>query len=232
MVHYEISGPDDAPVLVFLHGNGENLHIFDRHIDYFAKCYRTIAIDTRGHGQSEWGTAPFNFYTFANDVINVLNTLQIDKAHLIGFSDGATIALHVALIAPERIHSMILLGANYNPKGLRHKDRLLIQLAYAGLTVASPFSKKIRTRKKIWGLMVFQPNLTLEELSQITVPTLVATGENDMVRQRHNDELINAIKGSKRLVIPGGDHFWPLKKPDLFIQCVMDFFNELEYPKR
>ena len=226
MVHYEISGPDDAPALVLLHGNGENLHIFDRHTDYFSKYYKTIAIDTRGHGQSEWGRAPYNFYTFANDLINVLDTLRIDRAHIIGFSDGAVIALHLALVAPERIRSMILLGANYHPKGLLYKERLLIRLAYVALAVASPFSKNIRRRKKIWGLMVFQPNLTLEELSRITVPTLVVTGEKDMVRKRHNDEIIGAIKGAKGLVIPGADHFWPLKQPDLLIRYAMDFFKE------
>ena len=214
LIHCEIAGPKDAPVWVFLHGNGENLHIFDPQTNYLSPFYRTIAIDTRGHGLSTRGTAPFTFHTFASDLLTVLDALHVGKAHIAGFSDGAIIALHLALTAPQRIESMILLGANYNLKGIRLITRLQIRLAYVGLLFASPFSSTIRKRKEIWSLMVFQPNLTREDIARIAVPALVVTGENDMVSQRHNDEISRLIAGSKRLVIPGGNHFWMFKKPE------------------
>lgn len=226
LIYCETSGQEDAPVLVFLHGNGENLHIFDAQVRYFSRYYRTIAVDTRGHGQSTRGTAPLDFHTFAADLIAVFDALQIDKAHIVGFSDGATIALHTALTAPERVSSMILLGVNYKPKGLKLIPRLQIRTAYYCLSVASLFSAKIRKRKEIWGLMVFHPNLTIEDLSQISIPTLVVTGEKDMVSQRHNDEISNAIAGSKRLIIPGENHFWPVKKPDELNRCIEEFFRD------
>jgi len=214
LIHCEIAGRTDAPALVLLHGNGENLHIFDRQISFLSQFYRTIAVDTRGHGQSSRGTAPFNFYTFATDLLTVFNTLQVDKAHVVGFSDGAIIALHLALTAPERIQSMVLLGVNYNAKGLRLIPRLQIRLTYIGLSVASLFSLKSRKRKEIWSLMVFHPNLTKEEIAHITVPTLIVTGENDMVSQHQNDEIHRLIAGSSRLIIPSGDHFWLFKQPE------------------
>ena len=227
MIHCEISGSEDAPALVLLHGNGEDLHIFDPQIDYFSQYYRTITIDTRGHGQSTRGTAPLHFYTFANDLLATLDALKIDRAHIVGFSDGANTALHAALSAPERISSMVLIGANCNPQGLRSIPRLQILLAYACLRVASLFSAKIRKRTEIWGLMVFQPKLTIEELLKITIPTLVVTGEKDMVSQRHNDAISRAIAGSKQLVIPNGEHFWIFKKPEEFKQCVMKFLSDI-----
>ena len=226
-IHCEIAGRDEAPAFVLLHGNGENLHIFDLQIRYFSQYYKVIAIDTRGHGQSTLGTAPFNFHTFAADLIAVLDALQIEKAHIIGFSDGANTALHAALIAPERILSMVLLGPNYNPKGLTPIVRLQIQITYIGLSIASLFSAKIRKRKKIWGLMVYEPNLTIEEISRITNHTLIITGEKDMVSQRHNDELSNAITGSKRLIIPNGDHFWMFQDPETLNRHVIDFLRTL-----
>ena len=228
LIHCEISGQRDAPVLVFLHGNGEDLHVFDRHIYCLSQFYQTIAIDTRGHGQSTRGTAPLTFHTFASDLLTVLDALQVNNAHIIGFSDGAITALHIALTAPERIQSMILLGVNYNPKGIRLIPRLQILFAYAGLSIAARFSSKMRKRKEIWGLMVFQPNLTKEEIVRITIPTLVVTGENDMVSKRQNDEIHRLIAGSKRLVIPDSDHFWMFKKPEIFNQCIIDYilFNK------
>ena len=227
LIHCKISGREDAGALVFLHGNGEDLHIFDQQISYYSQYYRTVAIDTRAHGLSTRGTAPFNFYTFAADLVAVLDALHINKAHVAGFSDGAIIALHAALIAPERIASMVLLGVNYHPKGLRWIIRLQIRLACLLLSTASLFSAKIRQRTEIWGLMVHQPNLTIAELSRITAPTLIVTGEKDMVSQRHNDEISRVIAGSKRLIIPNGDHFWMFAKPDVLNQCIMEFLAGL-----
>ena len=218
---YHASG--DA--LVFLHGNGEDKRIFDLQIKYFSNDYKIIAIDTRGHGQSARGTKPFTFDTFANDLFAVLDELHIDRAHLIGFSDGAITALYAALIHPERILSMVLMGANYNTRGLKWMPYVYIRLVYAWLWVASLCAPSKRKQKEVWGLMVHQPNLTLEEIGRIRVPTLVVTGQKDMVRQRQNDEISRAITGAQRLVIPGGDHFWIFKCPDLLNRVISDFLN-------
>jgi len=226
MIYCEISGSEELPALIFLHGNGEDLRIFDQQIAFFSQHYRTIAIDTRGHGKSTRGVEPLNFNTFATDLIDVLDAFQIERANIVGFSDGAITALHTALIAPERISAMVLLGVNYNTKGLLLKYRLQVLFVYACLSVVSLFSRKKRRRKEIWELMVFLPKLNIEEISQITIPTLIVTGEKDMVNQRHNDEISNAIIGSQRLVIPGGNHFWMFKQHDIFNQCVMEFLKK------
>ena len=227
LIHCEICGSEGAPVLVLLHGNGEDGLIFEPQIKFFSQHYKTIAVDTRGHGQSTRGTAPFNFYTFAADLVVVFDMLGIDKAQIIGFSDGAITALHLAITAPERISSMVLLGANYNPKGIRFVPRLCILAEYAWLSIASLFSADIRRRKEIWGLMVHQPNLTIEEISWITVSTVVITGENDMVSQSHNDEIARVIAGSGRITVPGGDHFWMFKDPATLHRHVMDFLQHI-----
>jgi len=227
LIHCELSGRENAPALVFLHGNGEDLHIFDPQIRFFSQHYLTIAIDTRAHGQSTRGTGPFNFHTFAADLITVLDTLRIEKAHVAGFSDGAITALHAALIAPKRIASMVLIGANYNTEGIRFVPRLHILLMYAWLLIKSIFSAKVHQQREIWGLMVFHPNLTFSEILRIRVPALVITGEKDMVSQEHNDKLSRAIGGrSKRIIIPGGNHFWMFEKPDVLNQCIMEFLKK------
>ena len=225
LIYCEYTGDKEAPVIVFLHGNGEDLHIFDAQIRYFSPNFRVVAIDTRGHGKSTRGDSPLDFHTFADDLAYVFNALQIDKAHIVGFSDGAITALHFALTKPELVSSMILLGANYHPKGLRLMPRIQIRLYYVCLSIASLFSVKRRKQKEIWGLMVSQPQLTIKELSQITTPTLIIAGENDMVSQRHTNEIYHAITGSQRLIIPNGNHFWMFKQPEVFHQCIKDFLQ-------
>jgi len=224
-MHSQVSGQAEGATLVFLHGNGEDKRIFDPQINYLSNDYKIVAIDTRGHGQSARGTEPFTFHTFACDLFAVLDNLRIDKAHLIGFSDGAITALHAALLQPERILSMILLGVNYNTRGLKWRPYVYIRLAYAWLWVASFFAASKRKQREVWGLMVHQPQLTLEEIGRIRVPALVVTGEKDMVRQRQNDEIIQAITGAQRLVIPGVDHFWMFKQPELLNRIIVDFLN-------
>jgi len=231
VINCEVAGDEDAPAMVLLHGNGEDLHIFDSHLRYFSQYFRTIAIDTRGHGKSTRGEAPLTFHTFANDLAEVFDALQIDQAHIVGFSDGAITALHVALTRPELVSSMALIGANYNPKGLRWFPRMEIRFIYACLVIASLFVEKIRKRKEIWRLMVDQPKLTLKQLSRITTPTLIVTGENDMVSQNHNNEIHHAIAGSQRLIIPNGNHYWMFSQPEKLNQCVMDFLKMSPFRK-
>ena len=216
LIHCEVSGPIEAPVVVFLHGNGEDLHIFDLQIKHFSTDYKVVAIDTRGHGLSTRGTGAFNFHTFAADLLAVLDALHIDRAHIVGFSDGAIIALHTALLAPERISSMVLLGVNYNPKGVKWIARIQIRLLYL---------LKRGKEREIWGLMVHHPHITISEISTIQIPTLVVTGENDLVSQSQNDEISLVIKNSRRIVVPKGDHFWMFAQPELLNRYITDFLN-------
>ena len=88
--------------LILLHGNGEDSSYFVHQIDHFSKQYRVIALDTRGHGQSPRGEKPFSIKQFAEDLHDFMNEKGIDKAILLGFSDGGNIALTFALKYPER----------------------------------------------------------------------------------------------------------------------------------
>jgi pimeloyl-ACP methyl ester carboxylesterase len=96
---------------------------------------------------------------------------------------------------------------------------------YAWLSAASLFSTKMCKQKEIWGLMVYHPNLSIEEVARICVPALVVTGKNDLVSQYHNDKLGRAIAGSQRMIVPDGDHFWMISKPKLLIQMVEEFLQ-------
>ncbi len=225
IINCEIYGARHPETLVLLHGNGEDSTIFKAQIDYFSQFYKVVAVDTRAHGKSTRGQGKLTYQLFAQDLLNVFNELKIEKAHILGFSDGAITAMYFALIAQERIQSLILLGGNYTPKGLKPKPRKQIQKAYCKLLFQSIYSSKARKTREVWALMVFQPYLKLSEIATIKVPTLVVTGERDMVSQQENDDIHNAIAGSQRLIIPNGNHFLAFKMPDVFNMHVMDFLK-------
>ena len=80
--------------------------------DEFSKHYQVYAVDTRGHGKTPRGIEPFTIRQFAEDLLGFMDEYQIEKAHILGFSDGANIAMIFAIRYPERVDRLILNGGN------------------------------------------------------------------------------------------------------------------------
>lgn len=95
---------------ILLHGNGEDGTYFKKQMDYFSDRYKMYAIDTRGHFKSPRGTAPFTMEQFAKDLNKWMIERDIPKAIILGFSDGANIAMKFALRYPNRVEALILNG--------------------------------------------------------------------------------------------------------------------------
>lgn len=116
--------------LILLHGNGEDGTYFKGQIDEFAKYFQVHVLDTRGHGKSPRGDAPFTIAQFAEDLKEYMDQNQMEKAHILGFSDEGNIALVFALKYPEHINKLILNGANLDPQGVRPSTQIPIELGY------------------------------------------------------------------------------------------------------
>ena len=98
----------EGETLVLLHGNGEDSSYFSSQIEAFSQFYHVFALDTRGHGKTPRGDAPFTIRQFARDLLDFFDAHGIEKAHLLGFSDGANIAMSFALANPRRLSSLVL----------------------------------------------------------------------------------------------------------------------------
>jgi len=105
--------------LILLHGNGEDSSYFEPQIAFFSAYYHVLAIDSRGHGKTPTGEKPITLRQFAEDLHDFLIEQKISSAHILGFSDGANIAMLFALKYPEMISSLILYGGNINPSGVK-----------------------------------------------------------------------------------------------------------------
>ncbi len=219
--HYYIEKGTGFP-LILLHGNGEDCGYFVHQMEPFAKHFRVIAIDTRGHGQTPRGEASFSIRQFAEDLLAFMNLHQIEKAHILGFSDGGNIAMVFALMHPERVEKLILNGANLNASGVKRKVQIPIEIGYR---IAKLFATKSPAAKKnaeMLGLMVNDPNVKAEELSCIQNPTLVIAGEKDMIKDSHTRLIAKSIPGAMLSIIPG-NHFIANQNPDTFNEVVLRF---------
>ena len=212
-----------GPPLLLLHGNGEDGTYFVHQIEEFSRDFTVCAIDTRGHGRSPRGTAPFTISQFAEDLLAFMDKHGLAQADILGFSDGGNIALTFALRHPDRVRRLILNGANLGPKGVKPLVQLPIVLGYH---FASLFkSPKARAKAELLGLMVNEPHIAPVELQALTMPVLVMAGTRDMIQERHT-RLIAASLPNVRLAIIPGDHFIASKEPAAFNRAVRTFFTE------
>ena len=221
--HNYIEEGDGFP-LILLHGNGEDLNYFEHQMKPLAEHFRVIALDTRGHGKSPRGEAPFSIKQFADDLLAFMDGHSIQKAHLLGFSDGGNIALVFALAHPDRVGKLILNGANLDASGVKRSVQIPIEIGYRVAKLFARRSPEARRNAEMLGLMVNDPNVKLEELSRIKAPTLVIAGSKDMIKESHTRLIARSIPGAQ-LVIIEGDHFVANKHPKEFNEAVIRFLT-------
>ena len=222
-LHYPRQG--GGPPLLLLHGNGEDGSYFVHQMDAFSLHYTVYAIDTRGHGRSPRGDAPFTMEQFARDLLEFMDEEAIQRANILGFSDGGNIALTFALAHPERVDRLILNGANLDPSGVKLHIQLPIVLGYAAASLFGRMSPKAKHNAEILGLMVKEPHIPAQALETLYIPTLVIVGTRDMIRDAHT-LLIAGSLPLGRLEMIVGDHFIAAKSPDEFNEAVAAFLAD------
>ena len=222
--HFYIEQGTGFP-LILLHGNGEDCAYFTRQIDSFSENFHVIALDTRGHGQTPRGEAPFTIRQFAEDLLAFMDQHNIEKAHLLGFSDGGNIAMVFALAHPERVDKLILNGANLDASGVKRKIQIPIESGYRIAKFFARKSPKAKKNAEMLGLMVNDPNVNPEELSRIQNKTLVIAGDNDMIKDQHTRLIAQSIPGAE-LCILQGNHFIANKNPQSFNEAVLRFLRK------
>ena len=210
--------------LILLHGNGENHEYFVHQIAYFSKKYRVIAIDTRGHGQSPRGEASFTIRQFADDLYGFMEEHSVEKAHILGFSDGGNIAMLFAMKYPEKVDRLILNGANLDGSGVKPGVQIPIVCGYWFANFFAKKSMKAKRNAEMLRLMVNDPNVRPKELSNLHKKTLVIAGTKDMIKGNHTRLIAKSLPDAQ-LVFLEGDHFIANKNPKEFNRVVNAFLE-------
>ena len=189
--------------LVLLHGNGENGEYFKNQIDYFAKKYRVIAVDTRGHGKSPRGNKPFRLETFADDLKSFLDENNLKRVNLLGFSDGGNIAIIFTLKYPDYVNKLAVNGANLFPSGLKAGFLLPVKLLYGLFYFPARFNKKVKRRLELLALMAKEPDILPEQLNDIKCPVLVMAGTRDLIKEKHTRLIAGSVPNSRLCFLKG-----------------------------
>jgi pimeloyl-ACP methyl ester carboxylesterase len=195
--------------------------------------YRAVVIDSRGHGRSTRDARPFTYELMASDVLAVMDALHLEKAGLVGWSDGACTALILADKAPERVAGVFFFACNMDPSGTKEFEFTPIigrcisrhRKDYAQLS-ATPdqfdeFSEAV-------GLMQrTQPNYSANDLAQISVPVVIVQSEHDeFIKHEHAEYLARNIPNAEFVNLQGVSHFAPLQRPRQFNVTLLAFLGK------
>jgi len=226
--YYETYGRG-LPVLL-IHGNGESISFFKGQIGAFSRHHQVIAMDSRGQGKSELGTAALTYEGMAEDVNALLEHLELDHVKVLGQSDGGIIGLLLAIHHPGKVSMLAVMGANLEPDAayswaidgiVRLRNRITAELAH------SSDPKPLQLQLQFLDLLGNQPHIPLADLKNIETPTLVMAADRDVIRDEHTLSMFHAIPKSQLAIFPGATHVIAAQDPARFNRTVLDFFDKL-----
>jgi pimeloyl-ACP methyl ester carboxylesterase len=223
-----------SPVILLHGGLGHSGNWGNQVPALLSRGYRAVVIDSRGHGRSSRDARPFRYELMASDVLAVMDALRLEKAPLVGWSDGATIGLILAMQAPTRVAGVYFFACNMDPSGVKQitepipiLDRCLARHAkdYARLS-ATPDQFKAFV-EAVSLMMRTQHNCSKEDLAQISVPVVIVQSEHDeFIKPEHAEYLARTIPGAELVKLHGVSHFAPLQRPEQFNAAMLEFLSK------
>lgn len=245
---------NEGELLLFLHGLGGSRNAWEPQLKAFSNSYRCVAWDMPGYGSSE-SLNDLTFKSIVDSITSFLDTLQVEKAHLIGLSFGGMQALHAAILAPERVSSLVI--ADSSPSfGLDGTDpeawieQRLKQIKIGKepkdfaeevlRSISGPDFEGIELENAIHAFSRINPEAfeascrcltthdVLSELKLIDSPALIIVGELDEeTPPSYAHALVEKMPNATFLQIEGCGHLTPSEKPHEFNSAVASFLLSL-----
>ncbi|MET3180095.1 UNVERIFIED_ORG: 3-oxoadipate enol-lactonase [Variovorax guangxiensis] len=249
-IAYRFDGDAGLPVLLLSNSIGTDLHMWDAEVPRLARHFRVLRYDARGHGASGAPAVPYSLDRLGRDVVELLDTLGLERVHVLGLSLGGIVAQWLGVHVPERIDRLVLsnTAAWLGPAGQWDQ-------AIAGLMAAPDMTSTADTFLRNWfpARMLEARGATIEAFHQtllrtpregiagswaavrdvdlrrtlrlIASPTLVIAGEQDTVTSaRHGEELAAGIPGARFELLPVV-HLSNVEQGERFVELVLGFLG-------
>jgi 3-oxoadipate enol-lactonase len=238
-MYYEFHGPEDGELLILNNGVFMNTASWAFQLPDLSRRYRVLTYDMRGQGQSGHPAGDYTLAQHADDLVALMDSLKLDRAHMVGTSYGGELNLEMGIRYPGRCQSLTIIAS------VSHSDPLLVAIIerwrLAALLGDGPkFFRLIYADTYSEGFLVNRPELipmaeqryaTLDltaavqliesfqrfnvtaDLGKIKAPTCIASAELDVLKPRRYGEIMyQAIAGSEFHLIPGAGHVVVLEK--------------------
>lgn len=249
-VHYELTGPSSAPVLVLSNSLGTNVGMWCPQMDEFAREFRVLTYDTRGHGRSAVTPGPYTVKQLAGDIVALLDALKIPNFSFCGLSLGGMIGMHLGVHVPERLKKLVLCNtapkigveATWNSRisavekgGMAAVTDAVLerwftpqfrQASPAAVTSTKEMLLATPTEGYVACCAAVRDMDQREEIRQIQTPTLIVAGTEDPVTTTTDAKFMaESIPGAEILALKAA-HLSNIEAAQQFTAGVMDFLRE------
>jgi pimeloyl-ACP methyl ester carboxylesterase len=212
--------------LLMIHGNGGSISSMKSIIPFFSQRYRVIVTDSRAHGKSADVNDSLSFEMMADDEAALLDQMDIDSADVIGWSDGGIVALVMAMRHPDKVTKLASTGANLWPDSTALIPSLWKeeQQHYNAFNAKTFATAKEKNDWKIFMLDWLQPNIPLSALAAIRCPSLIISGDHDLIVLEHTLQIYEHIANANLWILPNSGHSTLDEYTEEFNKKVNDFF--------
>lgn len=214
--------------LLIIHGNSGSMRDFIKQIPYFSKKYKVIVADSRAQGKSyDMKNDSLTYEMMADDYAALLDSMKIDSAYVIGWSDGGNNGLLLAMRHPEKVKKLAITGANLRPDTTAVFPEVwdLVKPSYNELKAKTNRNMMENAGYKMLRLLCEQPNIPVTDLSKVVCPTLVIGGDHDVIKESHTLEIYQHIPRAYLWILPNSGHSTPIVFADEFNSKVDAFFG-------
>jgi pimeloyl-ACP methyl ester carboxylesterase len=234
-IWYAAYGSEAGRPVILLHGGLGHSGNWGYQISALvSNDYRPILIDSRGHGRSSRDARPYTYELMASDVLAVMDALKIQEAGLVGWSDGACIALILADKAPERAAGVFFFGCNMDPGGTKEFEftpvigRCLNRHKQDYEQLSSTPDQFDELSEAVGLMQRSQPNYSASDLARIHVPVAIVQSEQDeFIKREHAEYLTRSIPHAELIDLPGVSHFAPWQRPGQFNAVMLSFLDRV-----
>ena len=214
---------------VLLHPGGVDSRALDPLVAELDGTYACFTPDQRAHGRTRDAAGPLSFEAMAADTVAFLERCVDTPVHLLGYSDGAIVALHVALARPDLVRSLVFAAAVFHREGWLPG----VLDGEAPDFMGDFYGEVSPDGREHWPVVVAKldalhavaPSLTVNDLATLPLPTLVILGDDDEVRFEHAVAMFRALPEGELAVVPRATHGLLVEKPALFAQLIRDFHD-------
>lgn len=190
-LYYEKTG--SGRPLIMAHCNSMDHKIFRKSVKILSAHFTVYCPDSRDHGKSS-KVRTLHYEDMAEDMVQFITALGLEKPVFYGFSDGGIIGLILASAHPDLLSALIVSGASLNPDSTKDLPMKFFKL----------WSRVDRSDKM--RIMMREPNITDEMLQAIRVPTFVTAGEKDVIKEEHTRHIAETVPGAKLKIFAKAGH--------------------------
>ena len=246
-IYYEVTGEGEP--LLFIHGLVSTSAMWELQVPVFSTRYKVIAFDIRGFGQSDKPHGPYSIGMFAADTAELMKSLGLNSAHIVGLSLGGMVAFQLAIDAPEMCKSLVIVNSWAETRTFKTRSRLLMQTAIGQLMglrrtghyMSRRMFPKVEQEplRQMWverlaandkravrsALRAATGWSVMDKLNMIACPTLVIAADEDLSPLSLKKKYLRRIPNAELVVISDSRHCTPMDQPEEFNAALMGFLS-------